>query len=73
MKNPDKKPNFTSPEMNKAWEVAGWRERYAMVNGHRRVTRRDNRTFYIFTYGKYHKYQDANGATYDVVAQAWVN
>lgn len=73
MKNPDKKPNFISPEMNKAWEVGGWRERFAMVNGHRAVKHMDGRKVYVFTYGKYYKYQEANGATYDVAAQAWVN
>lgn len=73
MENPDKKPNFTSLTMSKAWDVGGWRERFAMVNGNRGVRYESGRKLYVFTYNKYYKYQEANGATYDVAAQAWVN
>lgn len=65
---------ITSPVMRKAYESAGYREKYAMERGNK-TTRFDNRghKLWVFTYSKYTEYQDANGATYDVTEGRWVN
>lgn len=64
---------FKSLEMKKAYEMGGFRERYAMDNGNKAIINENGRVLWRFTYSKYKEYQDANGATYDLTAQKWIN
>ena len=59
---------------SRAWETAGYRERYAMEHG-RKSVHRDNRghTLITYRYSKFTEYQDANGAVYDATEGRWVN
>ena len=59
--------------MTEARKAAGYRERYALENGHRAVVYINGEKCYKFTYSKYIEYQDANGATYNTVQKRWVN
>lgn len=59
--------------MKHAYEVGGYREKYAMDNGNRSVRYDNGKTLWRFTYSKYKEYQDANGATYYVEGRRWVN
>lgn len=58
---------------NRAYETAGYREKYAMKHG-KKTTKRDHRghTLWVFTYSTDDSYQDANGATYDASEGKWV-
>ena len=58
---------------SEAWKTAGVRERYAMEHG-RLYSRKDERghQMWRFTYSQWDKYQDANGATFDVTEGRWV-
>ena len=60
-------------KFSEAWKNAGVRERYAMENG-RLYSHKDERghIMWRFTYSSYDKYQDANGATFDVTEGVWV-
>lgn len=55
------------------YEKAGYRERYAMTNGYRRVVYLRGHLCFKFYYSAKVEYQDANGATYDTVTETWVN
>lgn len=56
----------------RAYENAGFRERFAMEHGSRRTYWEGGRKFIKFTYSKSVPYQDANGATYCVTTGNWV-
>lgn len=55
-----------------ARQTAGWREKYAMKNGNKNIKYVNGRVLYVWTYNKYRKYQDANGATFDATNGRWV-
>lgn len=60
-------------EMRKMCDSAGYRERYAIMNGKRETKILNGHKCYVFTYSTNDEYQDANGATYDVVTKSWIN
>ena len=64
---------YNSAEMKKAYESAGYRERYAMEHGNRTTVYINGHKCVKFTYSIANKYQDANGATYDTVRGAWID
>ena len=51
---------------------AGFRERYAVSVGERKVKTIRGHKCYVFTYSSDDEYQDANGATYDTVTKSWI-
>lgn len=51
---------------------AGFRETYAMKYGSPQIKHDNNRLLVRFVYPKSFKYQDANGATFDVTDRRWV-
>lgn len=55
-----------------ARDAAGWRERYAMENGNKNIVYINGHKCFKYTYSKYIKYQDANGATFDTVRGVWI-
>lgn len=57
----------------KAYTAAGWRERYAMENGKRTHIMINNERCVIFKYNNKLDYQDANGSTYNIEQNVWVN
>ena len=64
---------YKSIAMKTAYKMAGYRERYAMENGNKTIIHTyDGHTLFKFTYSRYNKYQDANGATYDATAKQWI-
>ena len=62
-----------SAETKKAYESAGFRERYAMEHGNRATVFINSHKCYKYTYGNTKEYQDANGATYDTVRGSWID
>ena len=54
------------------YEKGGFRERYAMKNGYRRVVYLRGHLCFKFYYSPKADYQDANGATYDTVTEMWI-
>ena len=64
---------FLSEEMRTAYNVAGWRERYAMEHGNRATIYQNCEKCYKWTYSTTNEYQDANGATYNTARRAWTN
>ena len=60
-------------EMKKAYESAGFRERYAMEHGNRTTVFINGHKCYKYTYSSTKEYQDANGATFDTVRGAWID
>ena len=54
-------------------EKAGWREKYAMKHGYRRLVWINGHKCYKFVYSTKREYQDANGATWDTVTETWIN
>lgn len=64
---------FKSDTLKKAWTAAGFRERYAMENGNRATVFINGEKCYKFTYSTAAKYQDANGATFNVARGTWIN
>lgn len=64
---------YKSETMRKAYETAGYRERYAMENGNKSVIYVNGQKCFKFTYSKYAEYQDANGATYNTVTGRWID
>lgn len=62
-----------SDYLYRAYTTAGYRERYAMENGKRTYKNITGDNCIVFTYNKKDKYQDANGATYNIDRAAWVN
>lgn len=63
---------YRTADMRKAWEVGGYRERYAMRNGNKVMKYINGHMCFVFTYSKRNEYQDANGATYDTVQKQWI-
>lgn len=62
---------FRNPEIVEAYNVAGFREKYAMENGNKSIVYINGHKCYKFTYSKDVDYQDANGALYDTVEKRW--
>ncbi len=62
---------FKSAEMQTAYNVGGFRERYAMEHGNKTTVYINGNKCYKFTYSQYKEYQDANGALYDTVRKEW--
>lgn len=60
-------------EAKKMMESAGFRERYAVMNGERETKTIRNHKCYTFVYSDDAEYQDANGATYNTVTNTWIN
>lgn len=56
-----------------AYLQAGFRERYAMKHGNRAAVYINGHKCVKYTYSKFLKYQDANGATYDTVRKCWID
>lgn len=65
--------NYRSETMKKAYEAAGYREKYAMDNGTMSRKTLNGHTVLVYRYSKYDPYQDANGATFDTVSNSWVD
>ena len=65
--------NFKSETMKKAYNTAGFRERYAMENGNRTTVYINGHKCIKFTYSTSKEYQDANGATFDTVTGQWIS
>ena len=59
-------------ESARAYELGGYRERFAMDNGNKSVRYENGKTYWVFTYSKYKEYQDANGAMYCLNERRWV-
>ncbi len=64
---------FRSQEKRTAYNVGGWRERYAMENGNAETVYINGERCIKYTYSKNVKYQDANGAIYNTVKKQWIN
>ena len=64
--------NFRSAKMKKAYETAGYRERYAIEHGNKSIVYVNGRKCFKFTYSVNEEYQDANGALYDTIAACWI-
>ena len=62
-----------SAEMKKAYESAGFRERFALDHGNRATVFVNGHKCYKYTYSNTKEYQDANGATFDTVRGAWID
>ena len=62
-----------SETTKKAYESAGFRERYAMEHGNRTTVYINGHKCYKYTYSNTKEYQDANGATYDTVRGSWID
>lgn len=56
-----------------AYNKAGYRERYAMEHGNKRIIYINGNKCYKYTYSKHKEYQDANGAIYDTVRECWIS
>ena len=63
--------NYRSQDMKTAYEVGGYRERYAMEHGHKTTIYINGHKCWKFTYDKRKEYQDANGAIYDTIQKSW--
>lgn len=63
---------YNSAETKKAYESAGFRERYAMEHGNRTTVYINGHKCYKYTYSSTKEYQDANVATYDTVRGVWI-
>ena len=55
-----------------AYDLAGFRERYAMENGERTTVTINGKKYWKFKYSPSVEYQDANGAMYDIKGRRWV-
>ena len=64
---------FYTPELKKAYERGGFRERYAMEHGNRATVYINGEKCYKFTYNKRAEYQDANGAIYNTARGIWID
>lgn len=56
-----------------AYNKGGFRERYAMENGKLEIVCINKHLCFKFTYDCEDSYQDANGATYDIVGKRWID
>ena len=52
---------------------AGYRERFAMKHGNVSIVYINGHKCKKYTYSKWKEYQDANGATYDIVSKQWID
>lgn len=59
--------------LKKAYNLGGYRERYAMEHGARHTITINGNICYKWIYAPSDPYQDANGATFDTVRGAWIN
>lgn len=59
-------------QRKKAYAKGGWRERYAMKNGMETVCIFGGHDCLRYTYSEDNEYQDANGATWDMVKETWI-
>ena len=61
-------------EIDRAKDLAGEREKYAMEHGEKKVNfdRRTGEMSWSWHYSEDNPYQDANGATYSINRHAWV-
>ena len=61
-------------EIDKAKDLAGEREKYAMEHGEKKVNfdRRTGEMSWSWHYSSDDPYQDANGATYSINRHAWI-
>lgn len=64
---------YKSETMRKAYETAGYRERYAMEHGNKSVIYVNGQKCFKFTYSTDLEYQDANGAIYNTVTKRWID
>ena len=64
---------YQSKEMCKAYEKAGFRERYAMEKGNKSTIYVNGQKCLKFTYSNSLEYQDANGAIYNTVIGQWIS
>ena len=64
---------MTHEETSAARKAAGWRENYAMDKGGSETLYINGHKCFKFTYSNNDAYQDANGATFDVVRGVWIN
>lgn len=55
-----------------AYTAGGFRERYAMENGNHTTVYINGHKCFKFTYSTKKEYQDANGATFDIVRGVWI-
>lgn len=64
---------FKSIEKQTAYNLGGWRERYAMEHGNATTIYINGDKCIKYTYSTKAAYQDANGATYDTNKKQWIN
>ena len=64
---------FRSTEKKAAFNVAGWRERYAMEHGNATTIFINGDKCIKYTYSSAAAYQDANGAIYNTIKKQWIN
>lgn len=55
-----------------AYGKGGFREKYAMDNGTKKEKNMNGHIIWIYKYNASDKYQDANGATYDLTNRRWI-
>ena len=64
---------YRSETMQKAYETAGYRERYTMENGNKSIIYVRGHKCFKFIYSVNMEYQDGNGATYDTITESWID
>lgn len=64
--------NYKSKDMINAYNIAGYREKFAMDNGNKSIIYANNHKCFKFTYSKHLEYQDANGSIFDTVSKTWI-
>lgn len=64
---------YRSLLMRQAYKTGGYRERYAMENGHKSEILVNGNICYKFTYSIYNAFQDGNGATFDTARGRWID
>lgn len=55
-----------------AYELGGYREKYAMDNGTRETQIMNGKEVWVYRYDTEREYQDANGATYIPTERRWI-
>jgi hypothetical protein len=64
--------DFTDPVARKAYELAGVREKYAMLAGTQETVFVNSKECRRFILPEDSEFQDANGATYDILGKRWI-
>lgn len=64
---------FRSQEKTTAYNVGGYRERYAMEHGNATIIYINGNKCIKYTYSSGATFQDANGAIYDTIKKQWIN